>query len=461
MAITGAFIVPHPPLILPEVGRGQEKKIQKTIDACRDIARRIAHLKPDTIVLITPHSVMYADYFHISPGQHAKGNMRQFGVSDVEIEVEYDIEFVSDLEKTSGELGIPAGTLGEKNKSLDHAAIVPLKFINEEYEQYKLVRIGLSGFSFEDHYRFGKCIARTAENLDRRTVIVASGDMSHKLKADGPYGYAKEGIEFDREITSAMAEGDFMRFLKIDPQLCEAAGECGLRAFIIMAGAIDGKTVRPELLSYEGPFGVGYGVAAFEITGDSKERNFDIIIEQNERKKIDNIKSNEDPYVKLARYSLETYINTGKCANMPEELPPEMLERRAGVFVSIKKYGQLRGCIGTISAVTQSIAEEIMRNAVSAGTEDPRFSAVTSSELPNLVYSVDVLSEPETIRSLDELDVKKYGVIVQSGYKRGLLLPNLEGVDTVKEQVSIAKQKAGIKPEENCKLERFEVVRHK
>jgi len=137
-----------------------------------------------------------------------------------------------------------------------------------------------------------------------------------------------------------------------------------------------------------------------------------------------------------------------------------MTTRRAGVFVSLKKYGELRGCIGTIKPTTKNIAAEIIQNAISAGTRDPRFLPVEESELSELAYSVDVLGEPEPINTKDELDVKRYGVIVRSGYKSGLLLPNLEGVDTVDYQVSIALQKAGIRPGEPYKMERFEVVRH-
>jgi len=138
-----------------------------------------------------------------------------------------------------------------------------------------------------------------------------------------------------------------------------------------------------------------------------------------------------------------------------------LVSNRAGVFVSLKLDGSLRGCIGTISPTTASIADEIIRNAISAGTEDPRFPPVSEDELPRLIYSVDVLGEAEKIESLDELDPVRYGVIVTKGHRRGLLLPNLEGVDTAEEQVSIALRKAGISPNENYQLERFEVVRHK
>ena len=138
-----------------------------------------------------------------------------------------------------------------------------------------------------------------------------------------------------------------------------------------------------------------------------------------------------------------------------------MTGKQAGVFVSLKKHGSLRGCIGTISPVTQSIAKEILRNAVSSGTEDPRFPPVTKDELDELIYSVDVLGEAESITDKSELDVKRYGVIVTAGRKRGLLLPNLDGVDTIEQQLSIARKKAGIYDNEKVSMERFEVVRHK
>ena len=146
---------------------------------------------------------------------------------------------------------------------------------------------------------------------------------------------------------------------------------------------------------------------------------------------------------------------------VPEGLPEEMLKNRAGTFVSLKEGGRLRGCIGTIQGVQTCIAREIIENAISAGVHDPRFPPVMEEELGNLTYSVDVLEEPEEIDSPKFLDVKRYGVIVSKGFRRGLLLPNLEGVDTVEEQIAIARQKAGIREDEEVKLERFEVVRHK
>lgn len=168
----------------------------------------------------------------------------------------------------------------------------------------------------------------------------------------------------------------------------------------------------------------------------------------------------EDAYVTLARKTIEAHVRTGNLIEVPDGLPQEMYQDRAGVFVSIKKEGRLRGCIGTLGAVQPSVAEEIIHNAISASSQDPRFSPITQEELDKLAISVDVLGEMEHIDSTTKLDVKRYGVVVSKGYRRGLLLPNLEGVDTVEDQVAIAKQKAGIGSEEAVNLERFEVVRH-
>lgn len=168
----------------------------------------------------------------------------------------------------------------------------------------------------------------------------------------------------------------------------------------------------------------------------------------------------EDAFVQLARRAVEEHVRTGKKLGVPEGLPQELYAERAGTFVSIKEDGMLRGCIGTIQAVQDSIAEEIICNAVSASSRDPRFAPIRPDELDKLTISVDVLGGMEKIGSLDELDVKRYGVVVTKGYRRGLLLPDLEGVDSAEEQVAIAKQKAGIGYGEEAELERFEVVRH-
>lgn len=460
MGISAGFMVPHPPLIIPDVGRGEEKNIQKTIDAYKKAAETIGRLQPETIVLLSPHQTLYADYFHISPGAGAKGDFGQFRAGQVSMEVSYDTEFVRVLCEAAEEAGLQAGTLGERERMLDHGTMVPLYFVNQYWTGYRLVRIGLSGFPLTVHYRLGQCIRAAAQTLGRNTVVIASGDLSHKLKEDGPYGYQEEGPVYDARIMDVMGRGAFGELLEFTEGFCEKAAECGHRSFTIMAGAFDRTAVEAERLSYEGPFGVGYGVCTYRPCGDDGTRNFLEQYEEKERLRLLALREQEDPYVRLARYTIEAYVETGELPELPQGLPEELYQSRAGAFVSLKEDGKLRGCIGTIQAVRGSLAEEIMNNAVSACSGDPRFSPVEAWEVERLTISVDVLGEREKISSLEELDVARYGVIVTRGNRRGLLLPNLEGVDTIEQQIDIAKQKAGIKAHESVELERFEVIRH-
>lgn len=460
MGIAAAFMVPHPPLIVPDVGKGEEKKIMDTIHAYHEIGKRIGELKPDTIVVVSPHQTMYADYFHISPGKGAKGDLGQFRAGNVKMEVSYDTEFVKELCRLADIGRIPAGTLGEREKRLDHGTMVPLYFVGQYWKGYHLVRIGLSGLPLITHYELGQCIQKASESLGRKTVLIGSGDLSHRLKEYGPYGYREEGPAYDSCIMDIMARGGFGELLEFSEDFCEKAGECGHRSFTIMAGALDRLELEAERLSYEGPFGVGYGICSYIPCGWNPERDFGEKYEQKEKERLLELRGKEDEYVRLARKTIEEYVRNKKKINLPEGLPEEMSGRAAGVFVSLKKDGRLRGCIGTICAVQKSVAEEIIENAISASVRDSRFEPVEPEELDKLVISVDVLGDTEKIESPAQLDVKRYGVIVTKGYKRGLLLPNLDGVDTVEEQIAIAKRKAGIGEPEQVELERFEVVRH-
>lgn len=205
----------------------------------------------------------------------------------------------------------------------------------------------------------------------------------------------------------------------------------------MLAGVMDGKKVRTRVLSYEGPFGVGY------LVGEVESMDSDDL---------------ESYILNLAKEAVETYVKEKRVIT-PQNIPEE-LKRRAGVFVTIKKHGELRGCIGTIQGTQPNIAYEIVQNAISSATQDPRFPPVREEELPYLEYSVDILNPPERITDISQLDPKVYGVIVERGWQRGLLLPDLEGVDTVEEQLRIASLKAGLSPDEVENIYRFTVTRY-
>ena len=481
MAILAGYMVPHPPMIVPDVGRGSEKQIEETTAAYERVADEIAALQPETIVITSPHSIMYADYFHISPGRGALGSFAEFMAPQAAFSEDYDEELVSEICRLAENEHLPAGTMGEKDPRLDHGTMVPLWFIRKKYKGGKIVRIGLSGQPLIDHYRLGMLIKEASEKLGRRTVFVASGDLSHKLQDYGPYGFAEEGPVYDERIMDVMGRAAFGELFEFDSSFCDRAAECGHRSFVIMAGAFDGVDVRAEKLAHQDVTGVGYGICTFYPKRADQETAEPVLREDRRfldmwmeklRAGMSAKREAEDEYVKLARAAVEACV-TGRYFNptaaalaeddlVPplEELPDEMTKKQAGTFVSIHEHGELRGCMGTIGPTRSSVADEIAGNAATAALRDPRFPKITPEELEWLEISVDVLGEPEPISSIDELDVKRYGVIVTSGGKRGLLLPDLDGIDTPEQQVEIAKKKANIYAFEECHLERFEVIRH-
>ena len=464
MSILAAYAVPHPPLIIPTIGQGREGEIAATVRAYHETMRAAAEMRPDTVVIISPHATAYDDFFHISPGAGAEGNFAAFGHPEISIGIEYDEEFVRVLSSTASEKNIPAGTLGEKNPALDHGTMIPLFFLSEYLGDAptKFVRIGIAGLPAHTHALLGQAIAAAAERLGRRTICIASGDLSHRLMEGGANGFAPEGAEFDELCTAFMKTGDFLSLLQIPGSFAEAAGHCGLNGLWVLAGALDRAATDAKLHSYEAPFGVGYAVASFTVTGRDAGTDYAARLVRAEDAAIAELRAAEDDYVRLARMSIEHFVRTHSFASLPSDLPQELIEKRAGAFVSIKKYGKLRGCIGTFLPAQKTLAEEISYNAVSAAAHDGRFEPIEEHELNRLVYSVDVLSMPEPIESAAQLNPKIYGVIVKSltDNRRGLLLPDLAGIDTAEDQIAIAREKARIQPKEAIALARFTVERH-
>jgi len=231
---------------------------------------------------------VYRDYIHISPGESAHGSLKRFGDHRA-YTVNYDTELVGEICCLCDVEKFPAGTDGEREPSLDfdHGTLVPLSFVNQYYTNYRLVRCSSSGLSLRDHWRFGEILGQAIENTGRSAVVMASGDLSHKLKEDGPYGFSPEGPKLDAELVDIIKSAKFEDFLKIDPVLCENGAQCGLASFVVMAGALGKTSVKPEFLSYEGPFGVGYAVCAYSA-------------------------KTEDAFVALARHTLENYVKSGR-----------------------------------------------------------------------------------------------------------------------------------------------------
>ena len=344
-----------------------------------------------------------------------------------------EIEIDSELGKR---ILVTSSHLEEDNVAhqYEHSIEVQLPFLQYFRKDIRIVPIILAYSSGAIYKEIGKELAKVVKELNKGVIIIASSDMTH-------YEPQESAQRKDNKAIEAILDLNEDELLKRVDEL--KISMCGYAPVVsLISAAKELGATGAELVKYQtsgdtsGDYSSVVGYAGIIIRG----------IEMS-------------PLVRLAKETVETCVKDGK-SPQPEELTPEMMPR-AGVFVSIHKFGELRGCIGTFEPIQQNVAEEIITNAISSATKDPRFSPVTPNELNDLSYSVDVLTAPEPIKSKVQLDPKKYGVIVEAGFRRGLLLPDLEGVDTVDHQINICRQKAGIAPGKSIKLYRFEVKRYK
>jgi AmmeMemoRadiSam system protein B/AmmeMemoRadiSam system protein A len=314
----------------------------------------------------------------------------------------------------------------------EHSIEVQLPFLQYFKPDIKLVPIILAYSNGAIYKEIGREIAKAVKDLNREVVIIASSDMTHYEPQESAQRKDTQAIE---AILDLNEDELLKRVDELNITMCGYAPTVSL-----ISAARELVATGAELVKYQtsgdttGDYSNVVGYAGIVITRMS-------------------------PLVRLAKKTVETYVKEGKTPRLKKPIPE--MSQRAGVFVSIHKFGELRGCIGTIEPQEDNVAEEIITNAISSATRDPRFPPVAPNELKDLTYSVDVLTSPEPVESKDQLDAQKYGVIVESGFERGLLLPDLAGVDSVDLQIEICRLKAGIAPDDPIKLYRFEVRRYK
>ncbi len=439
---------PHPPIMVQAVGGARAAVTSASISSLRHAAKLLAEFEPETVVIMSPHSPAAADAFVIETASSTRGSLEAFGAPDVALSFRGAPELADRLQKRLHERRIPtidrAAVPALNSGVLDHGVLVPMSFLDPNAD-FALLDVSLSFLPYDSHLVFGEALSAAAADLDRRIAFVASGDCSHRLTRDAPAGYSPGAAAFDSHLVDVFSAGDLSRLSEIDPETAEDAGECGLRSFIALSGFA--PNAPTELLSYEGPWGVGYltaivGYGAVPSTGG----------------KGGTPGGPEHPLVLLARDAITLYTTQNRILDAPS-LHLTDVPTRAGVFVSLHRDDALRGCIGTISPTRATLAEEVVRNAIEAAANDPRFESLTEGELEDLEIKVDVLHEPEPAQ-MDDLDPKHYGVIVSKGWRRGLLLPDLEGVDSAEMQVAIARRKADIRDEDPIELQRFRVDRY-
>jgi AmmeMemoRadiSam system protein A len=441
-----AVLMPHAPILVPQVGGGRGGAAQASGRAMREAAARLIGFQPESLVLISPHSPRQPRAFGLWAGERLHGSFARFNAPGAQVSLPNDTSLARQIVTEAGQRGLATWMI--RGQSLDHGALVPLWFLAQAGWAGPTVVLSLMDLAEGGLEELGKAITAAARASHRRIAIVASGDMSHRLAADAPCGFHPDAHQFDESFIGFIRDGDYHAIASITPALRQLAAEDAVDSTLVAAAAVDWRPAGHKLLNYEAPFGVGYGVAIL-FAADSAPA--DPLPPAGVTSRTGDI------LPALARQSVAAALRGSS------ELPPaacaEYLSARRGVFVTLhERGGRLRGCAGTILPACANILAETWRSARLAALQDSRFSPVQARELPNLHFDVSVLHSMETISSAAELDPARYGVVVSTADgRRALLLPGIAEITTSEQQVGFARKKGWIGPREPVLLQRFQV----
>lgn len=263
MSLVFSCLVPHPPIIVPEVGGLESKKVLNTVHALQQLEKDLYASKPEILIVISPHGTILPEAFSINLADSYYGDLAQFNAPEVTMSFKGESGLAYRI-KEANETSLPINLITET--FLDHGIVVPLYFLAQNLKNVTLIPIGYCLKDLNLHYQFGQALKEQIQKSNKRVAVIASGDLSHCLTADAPGGYSPRGKEFDKKLVQLIKENKVQEILKLDPDLIQEAGECGLRSLVILLGVLDNVQFQPEILSYEGPFGVGYLVTDFKLS---------------------------------------------------------------------------------------------------------------------------------------------------------------------------------------------------
>lgn len=276
--LVGCALMPHPPIMVPEVGGSETEHICSTVQAAEHVAQTLVARGSETVVLITPHGPIFKDAVSISVYPRLRGSLAAFDAPDISVAFETDGLLVRHIIRRSERLGVNYIELTDDMAKiyrlpleLDHGAVVPLYFLHKAGFKGQLVHLSIGMLPYEELYTFGKAVQGALGMVDRKTAVIASGDLSHRLTPTAPAGYSPLAAEFDRQVMDAIANMNIKALLEMDREFIEEAGECGLRSIFFLFGILGGMEVQSQVLSYEGPFGVGYGIALLTPTQEKEK----------------------------------------------------------------------------------------------------------------------------------------------------------------------------------------------
>jgi AmmeMemoRadiSam system protein A len=431
--IVAGALVPHPPILLADVGGAQSQQLRATAAALSELDRALSLIDADLAVVISPHSPSSMTSLPVRRGAVATGNLAQFRAPQVEVTAQVDTKLADALIADGRRSGF--SLTWAEDTELDHGVVVPLYSLPKTMATKRCIFMGVSGWPLRRFVEFGAWLHGRLR--DHFAVLIASGDLSHRLTPDAPYGYRPEGPVFDRLVIDALRASDWKRIEAMDPDLIEEAGECGLRPLAILLGAARAAGLASDVLSYEGPFGVGYPVVAFTATPVTVTTAPILLDIQ-----------------ALGRRAIDTYLRTRRLIEPPIPIPLD-LRAPSAAFVSLFKAGELRGCVGSMQPTEATAAHEVIRYVVASAVRDPRFDPVHLDEVGALTIKVVLLDPPELVTQISRLSPRTHGIIVRRGDREASLLPGIEGIDTPEQQLRTACEKAGINYNAPITIERF------
>ena len=381
MPLVAAGLFPHPPVMIPEIGGEDAARVRKTIETVKSAMEQIVKEKPDTVVVMSPHNLCFSDGPSLLIAEELSGNMGAFGHPALSITLPVDQELAAFIGQKAAPLyhwhqvDRAEAARYKKPLQIDWGSFVPLYYLLQAGFHGKLVLLTPDGTKGEGACALGAIVSYAAQQLNRRVALLATGDLSHKLTPDAPHGYSPKGNDFDETILNALQHRDKEALDQLSSSFLQEIDTCGLPSVYFLLGALGNTPAKQPLLSHEGPFGVGYGVALYLP-----------------EPLVPKEKSIPSPYVALAKEAIEHYIRTGRFLRVPPDLPPDLC-RPGAVRITLREFGAIRGYAYTIHPQYHSLAEEIIHVAKAAATENPPHPPVTASELEDL----DIVVETTTI----------------------------------------------------------------
>lgn len=437
-----AALMPHAPVLAPAVGGRRGNRAAASVNAMTEAARRIVKAKPETVVLISPHTPRRQGAFAIWAGERISGSLARFGAPAAAVDLPADKSLGAAIAEEAGSHGLNIWWL--RDAELDHGATVPLWHLADAGWRGPTVLIGLNYPGEPGLAELGEAIAGAARRRDRRVAVVASGDMSHRLQRGAPSGFHPRAKEFDHTFIECLRAGDYHQLLKFNSELQDLAAEDAVDSTLVAASAVHWNAAGHEVLSYEGPFGVGYGVAILHQPPPESASGSDAA-------------EPGQSLPQVARRSVEAAFRGG--VEKPAMSAAGILGERHGVFVTIRgPRRELRGCVGTLTPRFANTVEETWHVARDAAFHDGRFPPVGARELERLRFEVSVLSPLEEVTLTADLDSQRYGIVLATDDgRRGVLLPDVTGIETVEQQIALARSKGGIDELEPARIQRFTV----